>query len=325
MRFLRSVEEIVLKMVQEWSQGVNQFPTVSVVIPTRNRPNLVVRAVRSALDQVSCAVEVIVVVDGPDDVTVEALAATADSRVAVIALPRPVGGSEARNVGIRRSRGEFIALLDDDDEWSQHKLMRQLELARRSKAIFPVVTCRLIARRPICDEIWPIRPMKHGESMSEYLICREASIRQGEGFIQTSTLLVPRALMLEVPFKSDLSRHQDWDWLIRASVYPGVEFLWVWDPLVIYHIDQQRNSVSAGASLGASLNWVNANHLVTPKAKAYFYATQVAVRCRTIGTFSSVIANTLRFPRAFLIAMGLALIPRSLVYRLRPRSVLTHA
>jgi glycosyltransferase involved in cell wall biosynthesis len=268
---------------------------------------------------------VIVVIDGPDDATIEALAATGDSRVTVIVLPWPVGGSEARNVGIRRSRGEFIALLDDDDEWSPQKLFRQLEVARKSKATFSVVTCRLIARRPLGDEIWPKRPMKPGESMSEYLICREASIRQGEGFIQTSTLLAPRALMLQVPFKSELPRHQDWDWLIRASVYPGVEFLWAWEPLAIYHIDQQRKSVSAGSSLSASLNWVNANRLVTPKAKAYFYATQVAVRCRTVGTLCSVIANTLRFPRAFLIAMGLALIPRSLVDRLRPRSVLTHA
>ncbi len=222
-------------------------------------------------------------------------------------------------------RGEFVALLDDDDEWSPNKLARQLELARKSKESFPVVTCRLIARRPTGDEVWPARPIGTRESMSEYLFCREASIRQGEGFIQTSTLLVPRALLLELPFTPNLPRHQDWDWLIRASVHPGVEFLWVWEPLAIYHIDRGRKSVSAGRSSSASENWVARNRLVTPKAKAYFYATQVAALCNTPATFWSVVRGTLGYPRAFLIAMGLTLTPRALVDLLRPRRTLTRA
>ena len=161
------------------------------------------------------------------------------------------------------------------------------------------MTCRLIARRPISDEIWPARQIERRESMCDYLLCREASIRQGEGFIQSSTLLVPRALLLQVPFTSGLPRHQDWDWLIKASAHPGVAFLWVWDPLVIYHISS--------------------------RARAYFYATQIAVRCKTPATLWRVICNTLRHPRALLIGMGLALVPRSLVYSLRRRGILTHA
>jgi glycosyltransferase involved in cell wall biosynthesis len=281
--------------------------------------------VKSALAQTIAEIEVIVVVDGVDESTVRALAGIEDDRVTTLALPSSVGGSEARNVGIRKGRGEFIALLDDDDEWSPDKLSRQLQTARQLKQGFSVVTCRLIARRPVGDEIWPARPMRLGESMSEYLFCRGASIRQGEGFIQTSTLFVPRALMLAVPFRSGLPRHQDWDWLIRVSAHPGVEFAWVWEPLVIYYIDAYRKSVSAGRSLAPSVDWVEGNGLVTPKARAYFYATQVAVRCSTPAILWSVVRNTIRHPRAFVIAMGLALTPRTLVYRLRPRRVLTHA
>ena len=135
----------------------------------------------------------------------------------VISLPQPLGGSEARNIGIRNGRGEFIGLLDDDDEWGPNKLSRQLELARNSTAHYPVVTCRLIARRTISDEIWPARQIGPLESMCDYLLCRDASIRQGEGFIQSSTLLVPRALLLQVSFATGLPRHQDWDWLIRPQ------------------------------------------------------------------------------------------------------------
>ena len=302
-----------------------QLPVVSVVIPTRHRSNLVVRAIKSALAQTLHEIEVVVVIDGPDQSTADALDAIRDPRVIAVALQSPVGGAEARNAGVRESRGAYIAFLDDDDEWSPNKLERQLELARRSMQHFPVVTCRLIARRPMGDEIWPARPMKAGESMSEYLLCREASIRQGEGFIQTSTLLVPRPLLLAAPFRMGLPRHQDWDWLIRAASHAGVEFLWAWEPLVTYHIDSGRKSVSAGRSVAASLDWVNGNGLVTPKARAYFYATQIAVRCDSLSTLLSVIRNTFRYPRAFAIAMGLALTPRTVVDALRPRRALAHA
>ncbi len=302
-----------------------EAPIVSVVVPTRHRPDLVVRAVSSALAQTLSDIEVVVVIDGLDRATEKALAAIDDCRVKTICNEIPVGGSEARNLGIRRSRGQFIALLDDDDEWMPDKLSRQLEEAWKSEKKFPVTTCRLIARRPEGDAVWPARAMRPGESMSEYLLCREASIRQGEGFIQTSTLLVPRALMLDVPFTASLPRHQDWDWLIRAAAHPGVEFLWVWEALVIYHIDTYRNSVSAARSPAPSLNWVNGNGLVTPKARAYFYATQIAVRCQTPALLGSVVLKTLRYPRALLIAMGLALVPRALVHRLRPRRVLNRA
>jgi len=307
---------------------VSPNPIASVVIPTRNRPNLVIRAIKSALAQTLSAIDVIVVIDGPEqngNATADAVAAINDRRVTTIQLPFSVGGSEARNVGIRISKAEFIALLDDDDEWSPNKLSRQLELVKQSTGRFMVATCRLIARRPASDEIWPARQIGPFESMSEYLLCRENSIRQGEGFIQTSTLFVPRDLLLEIPFNPALSRHQDWDWLIRASVHPGVEFVWAWEPLVVYHIDTARKSISGDPAPGASESWIIGNRLVTPKARAYFYATQIAARCKTPATFWNVFRNTLRHPRAFLIAMGLALTPRSLVNFLRPRSVLNHA
>jgi glycosyltransferase involved in cell wall biosynthesis len=300
-------------------------PVVSVVIPTRNRPQLVVRAVKSALAQTLTQIEAIVVVDGPDAETVAALAAIDDRRLRTITLASSVGGSDARNIGIANGHGEFIALLDDDDEWSPEKLSLQLEAARKTEPRTPVVTCRLIARRPDTAEVWPTRPMRPREAMSEYLFCREASIRQGEGFIQTSTLFVPRDLMLRLPFRSGLPRHQDWDWLIRAAAHPEVEFVWVWDPLVIYHIDAYRKSVSAGYALAPSIDWVTGNHQVTPKARAYFYATQIAVRCRTPGTLWSIVRKTVRYPRALLIAVSLALTPRTLVDRLRPGKVLNHA
>ena len=93
--------------------------TVSAVIPTRGRPELLRRAVRSALAQTLRDIEVVVVIDGPDPVTHGVLQELAqqDSRLRVLALPSSVGGSDARNRGVDAAAGEWIAFLDDDDEW----------------------------------------------------------------------------------------------------------------------------------------------------------------------------------------------------------------
>src|SRR5215216_5981079 len=104
-------------------------PEVTVVIPTRFRPELVTRAVGSVLAQTFADFEVVVVVDGPDDATRAALAGLGDDRVRVIVLPAKGGAPNARNVGAGAARGRWTALLDDDDEWLPEKLAVQLKLA----------------------------------------------------------------------------------------------------------------------------------------------------------------------------------------------------
>src|SRR6267154_2040853 len=97
-------------------------PDVTVVIPTLNRPDLVTRAVRSALAQTVDTIEVLVVVDGPDDATRTTLASIPDARLRVVALPERGGAPNARNVGVSEARASWTALLDDDDEWLANKL-----------------------------------------------------------------------------------------------------------------------------------------------------------------------------------------------------------
>src|ERR1041385_5815082 len=98
------------------------MPLVSAVIPTVGRPGLLPRAVRSALGQTVDDLEVIVVIDGPDDATRDALTAIDDPRLRVVQLPENVGLSSALNAGIREASGRWVALLDDDDEWFPRKL-----------------------------------------------------------------------------------------------------------------------------------------------------------------------------------------------------------
>jgi glycosyltransferase involved in cell wall biosynthesis len=251
------------------------LPLVSAVVPTRNRPDLVCRAVRSALNQTYPNLEVVIVVDGPDPATVAALEELRSPRVRIIALSENVGGSEARNIGAREARGEWVALLDDDDEWLPEKTSLQMALLRKSPYRFPIGACRMIGRRKDGDSIIPSRTPRMGEPLSEYLICRKSPV-WGEGVIQTSMLVVRKALLEHVPFATGLPRHQDWDWLLRVFEREGVGCEWVWQPLVIFHMNSSEERVSKDRRWQSSLAWASNNPLITKRAFVHFVALIIA-------------------------------------------------
>lgn len=105
---------------------------VSVVIPTYNRARSIVRAVDSALAQDHPAIEVIVVDDGSTDDTAQRMSAryAGDPRVTYVRQANG-GVCTARNAGLARARGEFVAMLDSDDLWLPGKLGLQIATLRR--------------------------------------------------------------------------------------------------------------------------------------------------------------------------------------------------
>lgn len=90
-------------------------PQISVIIPTFTRAGGLGRAIDSVLAQTFTSKKIIVVDDGPTDGTLELLVAYGD-RIRVFTQPNK-SVSVARNLGIRHSCAEFIALLDSDDRW----------------------------------------------------------------------------------------------------------------------------------------------------------------------------------------------------------------
>ena len=107
-------------------------PLVSIIIPSYKRPPAFVkRAVDSALRQTYENIEVIVVDDNPSGSAARGeLAAlfaeyAGDRRVRAVINPQNLGGSEARNEGVKAARGEYLAFLDDDDEFRPEKTEKQ--------------------------------------------------------------------------------------------------------------------------------------------------------------------------------------------------------
>jgi len=243
-------------------------PEVSVVIPTHARPDLVTRAAHSVLAQTVAAIEVIVVVDGPDDATCDALAAIGDDRLRVIVLSEKGGAPNARNVGARQARAPWTALLDDDDEWLPHKLAVQLEVARTAGATRPIIASRLLNRTPRAEFVMPRRLRDPGEPWSEYFTVRRG-LFHGDGFIQTSTIMAPTELLRQVPFAARVPRMQELDWTLRALTVDGAELFYADEPLVIWHQDEDRPRISHEPKWQESLEWLRRSRpILTPKAYA---------------------------------------------------------
>ena len=222
---------------------------VSVVIPTRNRPELVSRAVESVLQQSFTDFEVLVVVDGPDPDTVTRLQEFRDVRVRVIALPESVGGSEARNVGAMRGTGEWIALLDDDDEWMPEKLERQVRAAQVTGSNRVLAVSQYLQRAPGQEDVlWPRRLPKPDEPMAEFMfdyLC----------YFQTSTFLCSRELFLTIPFRKGQRGFQDIEWFLRVSSDPTVTVVVVPEALSIYYAPVGRATITSGLSWRDRLKW----------------------------------------------------------------------
>ena len=110
----------------------NKTPLVSVIIPTFNRAKLVPRAIKSILDQSYANFECIVVDDASTDDTKNVVNSIKDERIIYLRHQENRHVSATRNTGINNARGEFIAFLDDDDEWTPDKLEVQVPVIEKT-------------------------------------------------------------------------------------------------------------------------------------------------------------------------------------------------
>jgi glycosyltransferase involved in cell wall biosynthesis len=242
----------------------------------------------------------------------------------MLALPNSVGGSDARNRGVDTAVGEWIAFLDDDDEWFPGKLQAQLDAVASSTASILIGTCRMIARTPGRDYVWPRRMPASDEQIGEYILARR-TLTRGEGYIQTSTLFVRRALMLAEPFKSGQLKHQDTEWVLRVGRLPGAEVVFAGQVLAIHNIEEDRATVSNKANWRYSLAWLQRDrHLFTPRALSAFCLYQIAAEASDQGEWRAVfllLLEALRHgkstPRDYAIFLAIWLLPRRRRRRLR--------
>jgi len=121
---------------------------VTVVITTCNRPcEMVLRAVKSVQNQTYTNWELFVIDDTPSQYIDERnqiqqmIVALNDSRISYVQNQENMGACYSRNVGLSKANGEFIAYLDDDDEWFPEKISEQLKIFKESEDAVALVYC----------------------------------------------------------------------------------------------------------------------------------------------------------------------------------------
>lgn len=291
-------------------------PLVSVVIPTYRRPDLLRRAVASVLEQTHDNLELFVMVDG-DEESGPLLEGIEDVRLQIVRIGKSVGAAVARNLGAERSSGEWIAFLDDDDEWLPQKLEMQLGEARRSGA--NVLACRATALTPKGAYVWPRRLPSANEPFADYLFVR-SGLFQGEALFQTSTMVVARPIFEKVRFDPELRRHQDWDWVLRAVAEDDVRLVYLAEELVVLHVEERRSSISKGTAWRDSLMWARASRrFFTDTAFASFLLVTVGPTAAASGerrAFFSLLTAAIREgsprPIDLVLYLGMWLVPVSL-------------
>ncbi|MBC8432937.1 MAG: glycosyltransferase family 2 protein [Desulfobacterales bacterium] len=197
---------------------ISNSPIVSVIIPTYNRAKLLERAVNSVLRQTYKELELIIVNDSSKDETEKAIKKYADDRIKYICHQKNLGGSAARNTGIKAAQGKYIALLDDDDGWFPEKLEKQVKhFAEVSDNVglvysgFEVIDMNGI----VIQKTYP----KFKGNL--YMRLLERSMIGG-----SSVPLIKRTCFKKVGlFDQSLRSCQDWDMWMRISEHYAFDFI----------------------------------------------------------------------------------------------------
>lgn len=201
---------------------------ISAVITTHNRKELLIRAVMSACNQTYQNLEIIVVDDASTDGTGEKLSEIKDSRIRYIYI-RPEeskGGNYARNTGIRNAKGEYIAFLDDDDEWLPEKIEKQYVVVHDHPEV-SFVACARIYEYDFKKQIkQKISDLIEGDLSQTIFTTMPYT---------TSAIMVNKSLLKEVGmFDEQLCFWQDYDLEIRLCQKGNVAV--VKDFLLLYRV-----------------------------------------------------------------------------------------
>lgn len=219
------------------STGVRNTPQFSVVIPTYNRASTIGDTLRACLAQEHTDFELVVVDDGSTDATADAIEQLDDARIVYVRQDN-AGPAAARNRGVRESSGHYVAFLDSDDLWQPQYLatvasavqkLSQQTAERRDDIAHSetdrtsgqnqrwLIYSRLIVDRGV-ERYWnkPERGIKAQEPIYDYLYVHG-------GFIQTSTIVLPRARACEISWDESVT-FGDNDQFVIDCWHAGLDF-----------------------------------------------------------------------------------------------------
>lgn len=211
---------------------VNSNLRVSAIITTHNRKVLLKRSIESVFSQTYPNIELIVVDDASTDGT-DDYCKVLSLRYIYISKQESKGGNYARNLGIKAATGEYVAFLDDDDDWLPSKIEKQVTLLENSDCELVYCGRRLEIISKDNIKYVDLLPNKQyqGNMRKKILLTICAT---------TSTILAKRQSLFEAGlFDENLGFWQEYELTIRMA--QRKPFYFVNEPLCVYRIDTQDN------------------------------------------------------------------------------------
>jgi glycosyltransferase involved in cell wall biosynthesis len=185
---------------------------ISIILPTYNRAQFLPRAIKSILNQTYSNWELIIIDDGSTDNTEYIVKKfLKDKRIKYFKEKKNLGGSEARNIGIKKSTGNYITFLDSDDEYLKNKIEEQLTFFNKSdNKNLGVVTCGRLDYKN--DKIQSKFIPRKKKNYYKSLLSKEKGIGAGTPFLMVKTDIIKKN---NIFFDKNMPAMQDWDFLIR--------------------------------------------------------------------------------------------------------------
>ena len=191
----------------------SSVPLVSIVIPTYNRAHCIARTINSVIDQSATDWELVIIDNNSTDSTLEIISSFSDERISISQIENNGIVAASRNLGIRLSRGKYVAFLDSDDWWVPEKLeiaLRQLE----SGSDLVYHDLYKISKLPVVAK-------KHRRVATRVLSCPVfIDLLTNGNAIANSSVVVRRSFLEEISGFSeekDLLGSEDFDGWIRIS------------------------------------------------------------------------------------------------------------
>lgn len=191
---------------------------VSTIIPAYNCEDYIKETVESVLAQTYKDIEIIVVDDGSTDRTGEILK-DFGSKVEYIRQSKNTGPSAARNKGIERARGKYIAFLDHDDVWTPNKIEEQIKLLESNKDLaLAYSNCYNVNQSDLAiGTLFDIARPHRGFVFENLLL---------DNFIPTSSVVVRKEILNEVGgFNERFLISQDFDLYLRIAQRYEIDFV----------------------------------------------------------------------------------------------------
>lgn len=217
------------------SSSVN--PLVSVIVPTYNRPDLLMRAIQSVINQTYLNIEIVVVNDGGIDVENILNSWGNDLNIVLIQQNEHKGVSVARNIALRAARGEIITYLDDDDIFLSSHISTIVEGLQKDHDPFVYTESEYVSERLECGKLIELSRKKPDADVSYHKERLHIA-----NYIPINTWGHWKSILGQIGyFDESLDNHEDWDFLLKCAR----KFAFVHIPVATVQVHQRETPDNA--------------------------------------------------------------------------------